>query len=162
MSFPILKAPFPWFGGKSRIAPEVWDRFGAVDNYVEPFAGSLAVLLGRPTVPQTETVNDLDCVAPDTRILKADLTWSRAGEIMPGDELLAFDETNGEARPGLRAPKRYRRLAKGNVTGVRVLKKPAYRLTFDDGTSVVASENHMWLGGSHKSGGRGWRRVRRR
>jgi hypothetical protein len=57
----LLKAPFPWFGGKSRVAPEVWDRFGDVDNYVEPFAGSLAVLLGRPTPPQTETVNDLDC-----------------------------------------------------------------------------------------------------
>ncbi len=56
-----LKAPFPWFGGKSRVAHVVWDRFGDCDNYVEPFAGSLAVLLGRPGVPQTETVNDLDC-----------------------------------------------------------------------------------------------------
>ena len=60
MPFPILKAPFPWFGGKSRVARQVWDRFGDVDNYVEPFAGSLAVLLGRPTAPQTETVNDVD------------------------------------------------------------------------------------------------------
>ena len=56
----MLKAPFPWFGGKSRVAPLVWDRFGNVDNYVEPFAGSLAVLLGRPHPPQTETVNDID------------------------------------------------------------------------------------------------------
>lgn len=56
-----LKAPFPWFGGKSRVADLVWDRFGDVQNYVEPFAGSLAVLLGRPTPPKTETVNDLDC-----------------------------------------------------------------------------------------------------
>lgn len=56
----ILKAPFPWFGGKSRIADMVWDRFGDVDNYIEPFAGSLAVLLSRPTEPKLETVNDLD------------------------------------------------------------------------------------------------------
>jgi hypothetical protein len=56
-----LKAPFPWFGGKSRVAHLVWDRFGNVPNYVEPFAGSLAVLLDRPHEPQTETVNDLDC-----------------------------------------------------------------------------------------------------
>lgn len=61
MSFPILKAPFPWFGGKSRVAHVVWERFGDVANYVEPFAGSLAVLLGRPTPARTETVNDLDC-----------------------------------------------------------------------------------------------------
>ena len=55
-----LRAPFPWFGGKSRVAHVVWDRFGDVPNYVEPFAGSLAVLLSRPTAPGTETVNDLD------------------------------------------------------------------------------------------------------
>ncbi|MCA2968702.1 MAG: DNA adenine methylase [Acidobacteriaceae bacterium] len=56
-----LKAPFPWFGGKSRVADIVWERFGNVPNYVEPFFGSGAVLLGRPHSPGTETVNDLDC-----------------------------------------------------------------------------------------------------
>ena len=56
-----LRAPFPWFGGKSRVAHLIWDRFGDVRNYVEPFAGSLAVILGRPTEPKIETVNDLDC-----------------------------------------------------------------------------------------------------
>lgn len=56
-----LKAPFPWFGGKSRVAHLVWERFGAVANYVEPFAGSLAVLLARPHEARTETVNDMDC-----------------------------------------------------------------------------------------------------
>jgi len=56
-----LKAPFPWFGGKSRAADLIWSRFGDVPNYVEPFAGSLAVLLARPHDPRTETVNDLDC-----------------------------------------------------------------------------------------------------
>ena len=55
-----MKAPFPWFGGKSRVADVVWQRFGDVPNYVEPFAGSLAVLLARPTAPGIETVNDLD------------------------------------------------------------------------------------------------------
>lgn len=59
----VIKAPFPWFGGKSRVADVVWRAFGAdVPNYVEPFAGSLAVLLARPGGSgRTETVNDLDC-----------------------------------------------------------------------------------------------------
>ena len=39
----------------------MWERFGNAVNYVEPFAGSLAVLLGRPHDPRNETVNDLDC-----------------------------------------------------------------------------------------------------
>lgn len=56
-----LRAPFPWFGGKSRAASLIWERFGDVANYIEPFAGSLAVLLARPTEPRIETVNDLDC-----------------------------------------------------------------------------------------------------
>lgn len=56
-----LRAPFPWFGGKSRAAGLIWSRFGDVPNYVEPFAGSLAVLLARDTEPRVETVNDKDC-----------------------------------------------------------------------------------------------------
>ncbi|HEX8030307.1 MAG TPA: DNA adenine methylase [Vicinamibacterales bacterium] len=56
-----LRAPFPWFGGKRRVADLVWARLGDVDTYNEPFAGSLAVLLGRPHAPRVETVNDLDC-----------------------------------------------------------------------------------------------------
>lgn len=55
-----MKAPFPYFGGKSRIAPAVWERFGRIDNYVEPFFGSGAVLLSCPTPGHTETVNDAD------------------------------------------------------------------------------------------------------
>jgi hypothetical protein len=57
----LLRAPFPWFGGKSRAAPLIWQHLGNVKNYVEPFAGSLAVLLQRPEDGHTETVNDRDC-----------------------------------------------------------------------------------------------------
>lgn len=57
-----LQAPFPWFGGKRRVASLVWDRFGDVPNYVEPFFGSGAVLLGRPHTPRVETVNDKDAL----------------------------------------------------------------------------------------------------
>ena len=55
-----LIAPFPYFGGKKTIAHRVWGVLGDVPNYVEPFAGSLAVLLQRPHTPKIETVNDKD------------------------------------------------------------------------------------------------------
>ena len=57
---PNIKAPFPYFGGKSKVASVVWERFGDVSNYVEPFCGSMAVLLGRPADHRgrCETVND--------------------------------------------------------------------------------------------------------
>ena len=68
-----LKAPFPWFGGKSRVADIVWRRFGDVANYVEPFFGSGAVLLGRPHAPRVETINDADhFVANFWRAIKHD------------------------------------------------------------------------------------------
>ena len=57
-----MKPPFPWFGGKSKVADLVWQRFGVdVPNYVEPFFGGGAVLFGRPGDNiGIETVNDKD------------------------------------------------------------------------------------------------------
>jgi len=72
-----MRAPFPYFGGKSAAASMIWERFGDVRNYVEPFCGSMAVLLCRPHWPFTEnrieTVNDADCfLANFWRALRAD------------------------------------------------------------------------------------------
>jgi hypothetical protein len=58
----MIKCPFPWFGGKARVADLVWSRLGDVANYVEPFFGGGAVLLNRPHAPRIETINDLDCM----------------------------------------------------------------------------------------------------
>lgn len=57
---------FPYFGGKARIAAAVWQAFGDVPNYVEPFFGSGAVLFSRPHPPKTETVNDADGLLANT------------------------------------------------------------------------------------------------
>lgn len=68
-----MKSPYPWFGGKSRIAPLVWKRFGDVPNYVEPFFGGGAVLLARPHEPKIETVNDINAwLCNFWRAVKAD------------------------------------------------------------------------------------------
>ena len=56
-----MPSPFPYFGGKSRVGDLAWRYFGDATNYVEPFAGSLAVLLARPEWEgKTETVNELN------------------------------------------------------------------------------------------------------
>lgn len=55
----MIRSPFPWFGGKSRAAPIVLGAIGDPHHYVEPFAGSLAVLLAGQPRP-LETVNDVD------------------------------------------------------------------------------------------------------
>lgn len=69
-----LKAPFPYFGGKSSVASEVWRRFGSPKTYVEPFCGSAAILLARPGGGfGREIVNDYDGhIANVWRALQAD------------------------------------------------------------------------------------------
>ena len=73
-----LTAPFPYFGGKRRAAPLVWGALGDPSGYVEPFAGSAAVLLARPsfTGRRVETINDADGWLVNT--------W-RAIALRPGD-----------------------------------------------------------------------------
>lgn len=54
-----LKQPFPYFGGKGRLAPWIASLMPAHRVYVEPYAGSAAVLFAkRPAA--IEIVNDLD------------------------------------------------------------------------------------------------------
>jgi D12 class N6 adenine-specific DNA methyltransferase len=73
-----LKTPFPYAGGKAKVADLVWSRLGNVDNFLEPFAGSLAVLMRRPADHfadgyRVETVNDLNhYIANFWRAVKAD------------------------------------------------------------------------------------------
>ncbi len=56
----MLPSRSAWFGGKSMAAETVWQAFGAVDNYVEPFAGSAAMLLSAPEGKRVATINDAD------------------------------------------------------------------------------------------------------
>lgn len=51
-------APFPYFGGKRTVAADVWSRLGCVDQYIEPFCGSAAILLAAPQPASLEVVND--------------------------------------------------------------------------------------------------------
>ena len=54
-----LKPPFTYFGGKTAIADRIAALLPPHEHYVEPFAGSLAVLLAKPP-SKMETVSDLD------------------------------------------------------------------------------------------------------
>lgn len=54
-----MKPPVPYFGGKMTIGPAIAAVLPPHEHYVEPFCGSLAVLLAKPPSAH-ETVNDLD------------------------------------------------------------------------------------------------------
>jgi len=92
-----LKAPFSWYGSKSRSADLIWSMLGAPKVYAEPFAGSLAVLLRRPPTAHRrprEMVVDIDHhIVNFWRAVKADpeaVARNVAGnvgdqETLPGD-----------------------------------------------------------------------------
>lgn len=54
-----MRPPVPYFGGKLRLADQLVRLMPPHAHYVEPFCGSLAVLLAKPPAAH-ETVNDLD------------------------------------------------------------------------------------------------------
>lgn len=54
-----VKPPVAYYGAKTSLAPRIVSMLPEHRRYVEPFAGSLAVLLAKPQAP-FEVVNDLD------------------------------------------------------------------------------------------------------
>lgn len=53
-----IKALAPWFGAKRNLAPRIVELLGPHSVYWEPFCGSMAVLLAKPSCVM-ETVSDL-------------------------------------------------------------------------------------------------------
>lgn len=74
------------------------------------------------------------CAGGETPILKADGTLRRLADLRIGDEIY------GSIRAG-----RYRRYVKTRVLAHWETEKPAYRITLEDGTELVASGDHRFL-----------------
>jgi hypothetical protein len=74
------------------------------------------------------------CIGGDTPILMADGTTRRLEDVRVGDEIY------GTVRRGA-----YRRYTKTRVLDHWSVRKPAYRVTLGDGTSLVASGDHRFL-----------------
>ena len=94
------------------------------------------------------------CLAPETRILRADLRWCKAAEVAVGDDLVAFDETLDQ----------HNKMRRSRVTAISTQALPSFRISTDKGV-VVASADHKWVvsrftGKVWPSGNRGggWRR----
>jgi len=78
------------------------------------------------------------CLAPETPVLRADLSWSPIGALKPGDEILGFDES-----PRARSE---RMLRKGIVESVWRSRRETTRLILERGV-VTTTSAHLWLTG---------------
>jgi GTPase SAR1 family protein len=113
-------------------------------------ARALLALLDGET--QVDHIVHLACPAPETKILKTDLTWCRADSLVIGDELIGFDEE--PASKGLIGARKFRTT---KVIACPIITKKRYRVTTTAGEETV-SEFHPFL---VKLGGRQgvWRTV---
>jgi DNA repair photolyase len=77
------------------------------------------------------------CLAPETLVQRADMTWCAIGELRLGDEIVGFDEypTTG---------KYTRKLRKSVVERVWWSRKPVTRVVTDR-AEVVTTAEHRWL-----------------
>ncbi|QNP75700.1 hypothetical protein IAG44_11370 [Streptomyces roseirectus] len=77
-----------------------------------------------------------NCVHPDTPVLRADLTWQRAGDLPVGAEIVSFDEDD--------APDAPRVFRTATVTRNEPGVKGSYRITTPD-AEITATHDHPWL-----------------
>jgi DNA repair photolyase len=109
----------------------------------EPDASRSIIARNRsPDIPFTQSINPyrgcehgcVYCTAGDTPVLMADGSTRAIVDVRPGDEIY------GTERRG-----RYRRYVKSRVLAHWSVIKPAYRITLEDGTTLVAGPDHRLL-----------------
>ncbi len=93
------------------------------------------------------------CLAPNTRVLTADLRWVAISYLTPGDEVLAVDEST----PGGMGNKR--KMRRAVVEAVREVFEQAYRVTMNNGRELVATGEHRFLCQRRGGTDADWRKV---
>lgn len=76
------------------------------------------------------------CLAPETPVMGADLTWRPISEVAEGDVLAGFDEFS--------TLRQHRKLKSAIVEAVRVTRRPALRIITET-REVLTTANHGWL-----------------
>lgn len=82
---------------------------------------------------QVNNIVHIACPDPETKILKADLSWVRAGDLKIGEELIAFDESGKD-----------RKYRTAKVNSAHIIQKKKYHVKTTLG-EITVSENHPFL-----------------
>lgn len=104
------------------------------------------------------------CVAPQSRVLKSDMTWVSAGELQVGDELVGFPEDltvgkrNSKQVPCDGRGKSEHKFQRTKVVSIKVLERPSLRITTTEGI-VECSDEHYWVSSTKKQG-RSWKQAK--
>lgn len=80
------------------------------------------------------------CLIPSTKVLMANLTWQEIGALRVGDKLVGIDEY-----PLLQGRGAKRKLRLSSVISTTNVASVAYTIEFDNGSVIIAGEEHPWL-----------------
>ena len=90
------------------------------------------------------------CLAPDTRVLRADMTWVAIRDIRIGDRLVSFTETPAIGQN--------RVWEEAEVLATWEVEKPTIDIELGNGATFTASEDHKWLI-AHRGKDKWWRQT---
>ena len=139
MNLRAKKAPFPWFGGKSTVAADVWQRLGRPKQYIEPFCGSAAILLAAPRPASLEVIGDANCyVANFWRALKCQPDAVTAWQDYPVSHIDRYARHRWLTEPSRVAELRAKLTDADDLPGWTVMPWSRGRLTYGSGKTTDA------------------------
>lgn len=110
-----------------------------------------AVKFSRINVMTRDSFSCQYCLAPDHKVLTADLRWVSLGELSEGDVLIGFDEEL--VSPG------GRRFKDSTVESHEFAEDELFLVTLDDGTEFRVTKEHEWLSRTVGKSNLTWRRT---
>jgi protein gp37 len=78
-----------------------------------------------------------NCLTPETRVLRADMTWVPIVDVKVGDRLVSFTDTPTVGQNRI--------WEEATVLATWETEKPTVTFTLSNGASITASEDHRWL-----------------
>lgn len=103
-----------------------------------------------------------NCLEESHKVLTKNLDWVAIRDLNIGDELIGFDEgkspfTNfrdSEGKWAGQGSNRYMKVCK--ITDHKTIKKEAFKVTLSDGSEVITTADHYWLGKTSQTGVLTW------
>ena len=84
------------------------------------------------------------CVAPRTKVLKANLIWEEARDLKVGDELIGFDEKFSVEKGIGKGHKSKNKFRHTTITGIKIVTLPLVKVYTNKGITKVAA-NHKFV-----------------
>lgn len=103
-----------------------------------------------------------NCMEENSKVLTKNLDWVAIKDVKVGDELIGFDEGKSPFKPFRDSEGNW--LGQGSnrevkacvVTEHTTVQKEAFEVTLSDGSKVVTTDDHFWLGKTSKKGVLTW------